>query len=597
MASVLQLILRSRKEGDAAKKTAAELKKVQQSSDKAAKSLNKLNLAAMAVVGGTIALVGSSIKLAARVEMLGVVTAQLGKTAGLTEEEIRNLEKAIQDQGITAQASRVSLARMIQANIDLADSTDLARLSQDAAVIAGINSSEAFEHLINVIVTGNIRMGRTIGLQLQFGRALQQTAKQLGKTTAELTEQEIIQARTDDVLRQGAAIAGTYEAAMETAGKQLLSLNRYIEEFKVALGDLFLPALGAAVDGLTEFFKTMREGLIVTKQLVDQNKELAMIFKEHNTEMIKVSKSYKDYTVEMQRAAGVADKTARTLEEINALYDAGLIVDVARSYRVLSESEWEAVRATESMDEGLFRHEEIMLGMKNPLEEAAESTWTYTKALGGAAEAVKKVERATSTFWGVLGEGPGVISALESNLEAIDYAEAGALAIEKTREGVERAAAAGIITQEQADTMFAELYTAAQQIEIELGNITAYEAAKNIRDNVGTPIGEARTAVDNLEADLVSLVQKELTLQIRIEYIGEPTGFQQGGSFIVRGPPGPDRVPVQFMATSGERVTVTPAGQTFDQRDQRQFLQGAQMNFNREIDEDVFLEQIRRIAS
>ena len=37
-------------------------------------------------------------------------------------------------------------------------------------------------------------------------------------------------------------------------------------------------------------------------------------------------------------------------------------------------------------------------------------------------------------------------------------------------------------------------------------------------------------------------------------------GYQHGGQFLVRGPAGPDRVPVNFLATRGEVVTVTPVG-------------------------------------
>ena len=40
----------------------------------------------------------------------------------------------------------------------------------------------------------------------------------------------------------------------------------------------------------------------------------------------------------------------------------------------------------------------------------------------------------------------------------------------------------------------------------------------------------------------------------------EPQAYQHGGQFIVRGPSGPDRVPVNFRATAGEVVTVTPVG-------------------------------------
>lgn len=41
-----------------------------------------------------------------------------------------------------------------------------------------------------------------------------------------------------------------------------------------------------------------------------------------------------------------------------------------------------------------------------------------------------------------------------------------------------------------------------------------------------------------------------------------PQMYQHGGQFVVRGAAGPDRVPVRFMATRGEVVTITPAGDT-----------------------------------
>ena len=42
---------------------------------------------------------------------------------------------------------------------------------------------------------------------------------------------------------------------------------------------------------------------------------------------------------------------------------------------------------------------------------------------------------------------------------------------------------------------------------------------------------------------------------------GRPgVGYQHGGQFVVRGPSGPDRVPVAFRATAGEVVTITPVG-------------------------------------
>ncbi|KKK50797.1 hypothetical protein LCGC14_3121430, partial [marine sediment metagenome] len=141
--------------------------------------------------------------------------------------------------------------------------TDLARLAQDTAVIANLNSSDAFKQLIAVIVTGNVRMGRTLGLQLRFGVALEKGAKAIGKNVDELTDLEVTQIRTNEVMRQGEKIAGTYSAAMETAGKQLLSLDRHIEESRRIIGETYLPIFSSLVEGVTDAlksFEAMNEG-------------------------------------------------------------------------------------------------------------------------------------------------------------------------------------------------------------------------------------------------------------------------------------------------------------------------------------------------
>ena len=60
---------------------------------------------------------------------------------------------------------------------------------------------------------------------------------------------------------------------------------------------------------------------------------------------------------------------------------------------------------------------------------------------------------------------------------------------------------------------------------------------------------------------------KVVNIVVRTRYEGERpdqdrpgTGYQHGGQFTVRGPAGPDKVPVAFRATAGEVVTVTPPG-------------------------------------
>ena len=205
--------------------------------------------------------------LAARVETLGVVTETLGAIAGNTAREIRAMEISIQKMGITVQASRQAIAQMLRAEIDLAKGTELARLAQDAAVIANENSSEAFQALTYIIGTGNTYMARRRGLLVDFVGAYDELATSLGKTTAELTQQEKVTARTNEVLKQGKTIVGTYEAAMETGGKKLLSYERYWEDLKVAIGEGFTAALADSIDALTDWTIAQTE-IIRTQNLL-----------------------------------------------------------------------------------------------------------------------------------------------------------------------------------------------------------------------------------------------------------------------------------------------------------------------------------------
>ncbi len=242
------------------------VKKLEKESRSLTKSLKTLSpgfrkaglaLSGLAVAGA--AFLVKATQLAARVETLGVVTETLGKNVGKTKDEIRALEKAITDQGITLRKSRTAIALMIQSNIDLKFAVDLAAEAQNAAVIAGVDSSEAFERLVFTITSGNVRMARTLGLQVSFQDAYEKTAESLGITTLELTQQDKILARTNEVLKAGTRIVGAYDAAMETAGKKVFSLNRHIEESTRIMGELFLPLFADAVDTLTAFLKGIQD--------------------------------------------------------------------------------------------------------------------------------------------------------------------------------------------------------------------------------------------------------------------------------------------------------------------------------------------------
>lgn len=262
---VLEVIIRIVQKGRGAKKSEKDLADLGKRAKGTRASLGRLAAAAGTVTAGFLTMrkaldiTKEAAMLAARVTTLGVVTQQLGRNIGMTEPEIRKIEESIEDMGITTQASRQAVAMMIQSQVDLAKSTELARLAQDAAVIANTDSSDAFERLVRIVQTGNIRMARTIGLNVSFASGQKELANQLGVTTQELTQQQIIQSRVNTLLEAGSQITGTYEAAMQTAGKQMGSMNRLIEQNKLILGELVEGPLTAAVFQTNKWLKAMLE--------------------------------------------------------------------------------------------------------------------------------------------------------------------------------------------------------------------------------------------------------------------------------------------------------------------------------------------------
>ena len=223
--------------------------------------------ALIAAAGAAAAFALSAVKVAARVETLGVVTKVLGKNVGFTEKQIRKFEQGIVDQGIELGKARQSIAMMIQSNISLTKSTELATMAQNAAVIAGVDSSEAFNRLVRTIQTANVRMGRTLGLALNFGKAYDEAAQAVGRTAESLTEVEKAQIRTNHVLEQGTNIAGAYDMAMETAGKQITSLPRHITNLKVSIGEILLPVWARLVSGTNDWVSGLRNVIEAKKDL------------------------------------------------------------------------------------------------------------------------------------------------------------------------------------------------------------------------------------------------------------------------------------------------------------------------------------------
>lgn len=194
-----------------------------------------------------------AVMTAARFEELGIVVQEVAKRNGIAASTINKTEAAMRRFGIAATESRSQMLKFMQAHLDLAQATDLARLAQDAAVVGGMNSSQTLARITHGIVSGQTEVLRTVGITVSFENAYRKMAKEVGIANINaLTPAQKTQARFNAVMESGASLAGAYEASMTSASKQMRSWPRYLEDIKVALGEAFQPQFKAAIFAISD---------------------------------------------------------------------------------------------------------------------------------------------------------------------------------------------------------------------------------------------------------------------------------------------------------------------------------------------------------
>lgn len=235
------------------KSTETQQKKTASSTDNLTSSMKLLAVAAIAIKA--VGLAKEVALMAARFETLGVVMEVVGRNTGFSATQMEAFAVGLQQTGISLIESRQSVTRMAQAQLDLAQSSDLARVAQNAAVIGNINSSEAFQRLVVGIKSAQTEILRNIGINVSFEQSYKKVAAATNRLVTDLTEAEKTQIRMDAVLKEGANIAGVYEAAMDTAGKKVSSLDRLHEDLGVQIGKTFGSATIVLVDAYTNALK------------------------------------------------------------------------------------------------------------------------------------------------------------------------------------------------------------------------------------------------------------------------------------------------------------------------------------------------------
>jgi hypothetical protein len=224
------------------------------------KALGGLGIAFGAIKIGS--LMKDSTLVAARTKVLGTVLENVGKRAGYAVPYLDEVDRSIRALGITTQSARTLMIRFMQSELDVADAAKLARAAQDLAVIAGMDSSQAAEQLTMAISSQRMMLLKQFGIVTGLTEIYGRYADQMGLSANNLTQYQKKQAFLNVILEEAAKVAGSYEASMADAGKQLTSMPRYIQEFENALGKGFQPILKTLIDVSKSELNSARQALL-----------------------------------------------------------------------------------------------------------------------------------------------------------------------------------------------------------------------------------------------------------------------------------------------------------------------------------------------
>ena len=539
-------------------KNLSGVSKSAKSADKATKGLNlrmlALGFASFQAVRKIAALVKESALLAARFETMGVVVDNLGARVGKSSIEMRRLEQSLEDTGISMLGARESIARLISADIDLDNATDLARVAQDGAVIAGVNSTAAFEKLVGFISTGNIRVARQIGLFIDRRKTYEDFAAENNRTVASLSELEKTQIRANAVIKAGAQIAGTYEAAMKTAGKQLGSLERDIENFKVTFGQFFTATLAKGVPATRKFVQGMTNLLSIQRDLDEAILIGAITFEQFQDAYSDLGGGVKGLGEITEWLSDRVEDQRDVFERIDNTVTDGWLVALRNTSegtesagRKVSEARQQWIDFREELAKGVKSKVIVSFDSKSDIAGLAEQ---YERKLIGG-ELLADIEQRIRVAISMNADDAEILALLGEGVAAelaVDVLVGDTTALEAAKDlaedfKIEEGRAKDLIDQ-WIDKLSSEGPPALQSM---------VDKSILLEESFKGPAGLMQGILDNFNA----LEDKTVTITIR-ELTGESPGFQHGGSFIVGGEGGPDSQRVGFRASPGERVTIQP---------------------------------------
>ena len=187
----------------------------------------------------------------------------MARQAGASSEQMfAGLKEAsrgtISDMDLMLSANRAMLLGVADSTEEMVALMDVARAASQAM---GTTTAEAFSDLVTGLGRGSAQILDNLGIIVDADTANQAYADSIGKTVSQLTDQERKQALVNAVLLESQELVAANAAAGDDAASHFERMDTAIKNAKVALGELFQPAMIAFADAMARAASSAAEGM------------------------------------------------------------------------------------------------------------------------------------------------------------------------------------------------------------------------------------------------------------------------------------------------------------------------------------------------
>jgi hypothetical protein len=554
--STLDIIIRQKKSGSGAKDSSKDLTDTQ----KRIEGLKK------AAVGAGLAMAGAFAAVSIKsIQLAGDVEEMESKFNAVFKETAPDARRELEDFATTVNRSRFELMDMASSLQDTFVplgfardeaaklSVNLTKLAVDVASFNNASEPDVMRDFQSAIV-GNTETVRKYGIvitQATLDAELLNMGIEGGVRSA--SEAEKAYARLNIIMGGTSDAHGDAARTADSFVNQMKALNAAVEEAQVAWGQVLIPVVSKAIPVLTTAANTL-------KLLITWNKQVDQAIGEQEQTVLDTTSTYSEYVDAMLQANVAAGNLhERNLDLARGFFtageDAGWFNEKFEDLNIMSESYFDVVQGNVDATDGWAAS----------LKQAADVSPVFTEFVGNGIEVLEEFANAA----GIAADEVdlSLAGSIERFMNQLAFMTSGGAEIQAAFENLKLGVEKGFISEEEGARFAEGLFVAAQDLEVELGNITADEAAENIENTLGVSLEEAKSTLDKIDTTFTNL-NRTIEAEIVFNVGGAGAqfllggGFQTGGSFQVGGRPGADQNLVAFRASRGEQVTVTPAAGT-----------------------------------